>query len=92
MDTPRTDEKQPVPDYRCHCSFCGAVIDVNLDVRERPYWVCVACQTRTFGTRTTLEQFLNVGLIWKDEPIAATLEVWWNKVAKAMGIKKKGKR
>ena len=73
---------------RTRCPFCMAMIDVNLDKRDRPYWVCVACQTRTFATRITLERFTNSGWIWTDEPPLEALRAWFDHVAIAAGLKK----
>jgi hypothetical protein len=66
--------------------FCWAVIDVNLDVRGRPYWVCIRCQTRTFGTRTTLENLTAAGLIWSEEPPIEMIKRWLDKAAAAVGL------
>lgn len=79
-------------DLRTRCAFCLAVIDVNLDKRDRPYWVCVACQTRTFATRTTLESFKQAGWIWSDEPPLEALRSWLDRIMVEAGLKKKKKR
>lgn len=80
------DQETQSKDLRCRCPFCLATIDVNLDVRGRPYWVCIACQTRTFATRTTLDRLLTEGWIWSEEPPVERLRVWLKKVATAVGL------
>ena len=75
-------------DLRTRCPFCVAMIDVNLDKRDRPYWVCVSCQTRTFATRITLKRFTAWGWIWRDEPPLEALQRWMDQVAIAAGLKK----
>lgn len=79
-------------DLRTRCAFCLTSIDVNLDKRDRPYWVCLSCQTRTFATRTTLDRFIGWGWIWSDEPPLEALRSWLEQVAIAAGLKKKRKR
>lgn len=79
-------------DLRTRCPFCLAQIDVNLDKRDRPYWVCVSCQTRTFATRTNLDRFKEDGWIWSDEPPLEALRSWFDRVMVEVGLKKKRKK
>ncbi len=79
-------------DLRIHCPFCLSSIDVNLDKRDRPYWVCISCQTRTFATRTTLDCFTESGWIWSDKPSREALRMWLDRVAITAGLKKKRRK
>jgi len=79
-------------DWRTRCPFCLATIDVNLDKRSRPYWVCVACQTRTFATRTTLDNLETVGWIWSEEPPLEVLQAWLKRVAEKAGLTRKERK
>lgn len=79
-------------DLRTRCPFCLSQIDVNLDKRERPYWVCMSCQTRTFASRTALERFTTWGWIWSDEPPLEALQTWFDRIMVETGLKLKRKQ
>ena len=76
-------------DLRTQCPYCLSLIDLNLDKRGRPYWVCVGCQTRTFATRTTLDRLKADGWVWCNERPLVALRAWLKRVGLVAGIDKK---
>lgn len=84
MDGSQNSEETQAIELRGTCPYCLSTIDVYLDKKSRPYWICLPCGTRTFATKVTMDSFQNSGWIWtKKRPLAA-LRKWLKQVAKPM--------
>ncbi len=68
------------------CPFCLCEVDVYFDVKERPYFSCGRCQTRTFASRTTLDLLMDAGWIWESERPLDALQAWLRRVAREAGL------
>ena len=78
-----TEEKQEI-ELRGTCPYCLSTIDVYLDKKDRPYWTCLPCGTRTFATKIAMDSLKDSGWIWtKKRPLAA-LRKWLKQIAKAL--------
>lgn len=72
------------------CPYCLAQIDVNFDIKGRPYWRCGRCDIRAFGTRTALIALREAGWVWSDERPLDSLRAWLERVAVVAGVEKPG--
>ena len=68
------------------CPYCLSEIDVNFDIKGRPYWRCGRCDIRTFGTRSALGSLRAAGWIWLDERPMESLRDWLAHVAEEAGL------
>jgi hypothetical protein len=64
------------------CPFCLSVLDVHLDVKNRPYWRCWRCEARTFATKTAFKLLKASGWIWSGERPVAEHTTWLKQVAR----------
>ena len=80
-----TEEKQEI-ELRGTCPYCLSTIDVYLDKKDRPYWTCLPCGTRTFATKIGMDSLKDSGWIWtKTRPLVA-LRKWLKQIAKALKL------
>ncbi len=74
-------EGKETEDLKGSCPFCLSIVEINLDVKGRPYWFCWRCQVRSFGTRAALTALKSNGWIWSKERPLDVLKAWLEKVA-----------
>jgi hypothetical protein len=85
-------ETQHTEELKGTCPYCLSVIDVHLDIKNRPYWRCWRCEVRLFGTKTAMKSLRADGWIWTDERPLKDLQAWLNRVAAAIGLGKVKKK
>ncbi len=85
MDGNQTIKEKQEIELRGTCPYCFSILDVYLDKKDRPYWTCLPCGTRTFSTKKALDSFKDLGWIWtKTRPLAA-LRKWLKQMMKTIG-------
>jgi len=67
------------------CPYCLARIDVNFDIKGRPYWRCGRCDLRTFGTRAALSSLRGDGWIWSGERPPVALQARLRQLSENIG-------
>jgi hypothetical protein len=87
-DREDTREEQE-PSMKTMCPFCLSVLDVHLDVKNRPYWRCWRCEARTFATRTAFSLLKGKGWIWCGEHPLADYQAWLQQIAALYGDQSK---
>lgn len=86
MDGTQISEEKQEIDLRGTCPYCLSTLDVYLDKKQRPYWTCLPCGTRTFATKKALDSFKDSGWIWtKTRPLVA-LKRWLEQMMKTVGV------
>ena len=82
------------PTFQGTCPFCLSIMDVFLDIKDRPYWRCWRCEIRSFGTKTALKTLTADGWIWTTERPLDAIQGWLTRLATSIGFpiaKPKGK-
>jgi hypothetical protein len=69
------------------CPYCLLEVDVNFDIKRRPYWRCGHCDLRVFASRTSLIPLQRAGWIQEGEPTAEVLLEFLDRVAEAAGVR-----
>ena len=92
MDGNQTSEKKQEIELRGSCPYCLSTLDVYLDKKDRPYWTCLSCGTRTFASKIALDRFKDSGWIWTNERPLKELRAWLKRVADAAGLGKRKKK
>jgi hypothetical protein len=86
MDGSQTSEEKQEIELRGTCPYCLSTLDVYLDKKQRPYWTCLPCGTRTFATKRAFESFKNWGWIWSNTRPRAAFRKWLKQLTKAIGL------
>ena len=89
MDGTQSSEEKQAIDLRGICPYCLSTLEVYLDKKQRPYWTCLPCGTRTFATKKAHETFREWGWIWtKTRPLLA-LRKWLQRMKKIVSGEEK---
>jgi hypothetical protein len=89
MDGSQTSEEKQEIELRGTCPYCLSTIEVYLDKKNRPYWTCLPCGTRTFATKLAMDSLKDTGWIWTKTPPLAALRKWLKQMAKSMSLEEK---
>lgn len=87
MDGSQTNEEIQAIELRGTCPYCLSALDVHLDKKQRPYWTCLSCGTRTFATKVALDSFKDSGWIWTKTRPLDVVRKWLKQMTKAVAMK-----
>lgn len=88
-DSSDRSETQHDAELKGTCPFCLRIIDVHLDIKDRPYWRCWRCEVRMFATKTAFKSLRADGWIWTENRPLKELRTWLRRVARAVGLGKR---
>jgi len=88
MQNTTTQKEEQAENLKGICPFCLSETEVYLDVKDRPYWVCLPCGTRTFATKKALVVLKTDGWIWSGEQPTEAIESWLKRVSVRFGLRK----